>query len=86
MAHRCCALRELKALLASRPPVGDGWRELHQRKVINLNQRIARGQAPHTAIAHAFACQHEDISEYPNFAGVVAARLAGSSLEEVHPH
>jgi DNA-binding transcriptional MerR regulator len=79
-------LRELKALIASRSPAGDGWRELHQRKLTELDQRIAQAQAARTAIAHALACPHEDIHQCPNFASVVAARLAGSSLEQAHPH
>jgi DNA-binding transcriptional MerR regulator len=79
-------LRELKALNASRSSAGDGWRELHQRKLTELDQRIAQAQAARTAIAHALACPHQDIRECPNFAGVVAARLEGSSLTDAHPH
>jgi DNA-binding transcriptional MerR regulator len=79
-------LREVKALIAARSQAGDGWRELHQRKLTELDQRIARAQAARTAIAHGLACRHEDTRECPNFASVVAARLAGSSLEEAHPH
>ncbi|MFG1710806.1 MerR family transcriptional regulator [Nonomuraea sp. M3C6] len=79
-------LRELKALIVSRSLAGDGWRELHQRKLTELDQRIAQAQAARTAITHALACPHEDILHCPNYASVVRARLAGSSLEEAHPH
>lgn len=79
-------LREVKALIASRSRAWDGWRELHQRKLTELDQRIAQAQAARTAIAHALACPHEDIFDCPKFGSVVAARLAGSSLEEAHPH
>ncbi|MBA9002799.1 MerR family transcriptional regulator [Thermomonospora cellulosilytica] len=79
-------LREVKAFIAARSQAGDGWRELHRRKLTELDQRIAQAQAARTAIAHALACPHEDIFECPHFAGVVAARLAGSSLEQAHPH
>lgn len=79
-------LRELKALIAPRPLTGDGWRELHQRKLTELDQRIAQAQAARTAIAHALACPHEEILDCPNFASVVAARLAGASLQQAHPH
>jgi DNA-binding transcriptional MerR regulator len=79
-------LRDLKALIASRSQGGDGWRELYQRKLTELNQRIARAEAARTAIAHALACPHTDIRECPNFASVRAARLAGSSLEQAHSH
>ncbi|GAA3263162.1 MerR family transcriptional regulator [Nonomuraea helvata] len=77
-------LREVKAFIASRTPAGDGWRELYQRKLTELEQRIAQAQVARTAIAHGLACPHEDIFECPNFTGGVAAFLAGSSLEEAH--
>ncbi|XVQ06252.1 MerR family transcriptional regulator [Spirillospora sp. CA-255316] len=79
-------LREVKAFIASRPSAGDDRRKLHERKLAELDRRIAQAQAARNAIAHGLACPHEDILECPNFAGVVAARLAGSSLEEAHPH
>ncbi|MGS2648544.1 MerR family transcriptional regulator [Streptosporangium sp. G12] len=79
-------LREIKAFIASRSPAGDGWRELYRRKLAELDQRIAQAQVARTAIAHGLACPHEDIFECPNFAGGVAALLAGSSLEEAHSH
>jgi DNA-binding transcriptional MerR regulator len=79
-------LRELNALLAARSQAGDGWRTLAQRKLTELDHRIAQSQSARTAIAHALACPHEDIRECPKFAGVIAARLAGSSLEQAHPH
>jgi len=79
-------LRDVKALIASRSLAADGWRELAQRKLTELDQRIAQAQAARTAVAHALACPHEEILDCPNFASVVAARLAGSSLEEAHPH
>jgi DNA-binding transcriptional MerR regulator len=79
-------LRELTALITARSSAGDGWRELHQRKLAELDQRIAQAQAARTAIAHALHCPHEDIHARPNFGSVVAARLAGSTLEQAHPH
>lgn len=79
-------LREIKVLIASRSLPGDGWRDLHRRKLTELDQRIAQAQAARTALAHGLACPHEDIFECPNFATVVTARLAGSSLGEAHPH
>lgn len=78
-------LRELKAFVASRSSNGD-WKELARRKLAELEQRIAHARAAHTAIAHALACPHEEIGDCPNFTAVVAARLAGSSLEEAHRH
>lgn len=77
-------LREAKAFVASRSPDGDGWRELYERKLAELDQRIARAQVARTAIAHGLACPHENIFECPNFAKGIEAILAGGSLEEVH--
>ncbi|GAA2806193.1 MerR family transcriptional regulator [Nonomuraea dietziae] len=77
-------LREVKAFIAARSPAGDGWRELYQRKLTELDQRIAQAQVARTVIAHGLACPHRDIFECSNFAGGVAALLAGSSLEEAH--
>ncbi|MEV0236462.1 MerR family transcriptional regulator [Nonomuraea sp. NPDC050786] len=77
-------LREVKAFIASRSSAGDGWRELYRRKLTELDQRIAQAQVARTAIAHGLACPHKDIFECSNFAGGVAAFLAGSSLEEAH--
>jgi DNA-binding transcriptional MerR regulator len=39
-------LREVKALIAARSQAGDGWRELHQRKLTELDQRKSRSTAP----------------------------------------
>src|SRR5918999_2194226 len=75
-------LRDLKALFASRSSGGDGWRQLHQRKLAELDQRIAQAQTARTALAHTLACPCENIHECPSYASVVAARLAGSSLEQ----
>lgn len=77
-------LREVQAFLASRSPDGDGWRALYQRKLAELDERIAKAQTARTAIAHGLACPHKDIFECSNFAGGVAAILAGHSLEEAH--
>jgi DNA-binding transcriptional MerR regulator len=79
-------LRDLKAFIASRSLAVDGWRELVGRKLSELDERIAQAQAARTLVAHAVACPHEDILECPNFANVIAARLAGSPIEQGHPH
>ncbi|MDN3356184.1 MerR family transcriptional regulator [Actinomadura sp. DC4] len=77
-------LREVTTFIGPRSPAGDGRRELYQRKLTELDQRIAQAQVARTAIAHGLACPHEDIFECSNFAGGVAAFLAGASLEEAH--
>jgi DNA-binding transcriptional MerR regulator len=78
-------LHDIRVLVASRSSTGSDWRELHRRKLTELDQRIAQAQAARTAIAHAMACPHEDLHDCPKFAGMVAARLSGASLAEAHP-
>jgi DNA-binding transcriptional MerR regulator len=96
------SLSDLAALIVSQPAAAGGesspaaggetptaaadWRLVHERKLAELDQWIARAQAARTAIAHALACPHDSIFECPTFDSVVAARLAGSSIMDAHPH
>lgn len=79
-------LRELKALITAQETHDGEWRELARRKLAELDHRIAQAQAARTLIAHGLACPHEDIRTCPNRTSVIAARLAGASLEEAHGH
>lgn len=79
-------LRESKAFLASRANTGDGWRDLAQRKLADLDDQIAKARTARDAISHALGCSHDDITTCPNFTTVVAAGLAGKPLAEAHPH
>lgn len=80
-------LRELESLLAARCDGFDAWRELHHRKLAELDERIARAQAARTAIAHALACHHQEGTfQCPTFASIIAARLAGLPLHKAHAH
>lgn len=79
-------LREARALIDSPSSSADEWRESARRKLTELDQRIAHAQAARAAIAHSLTCPHESLQQCSNFAGVIAAHLAGSSLEEAHPH
>jgi len=80
------SLAEQKAFMASRA-VGPGdWQCLARRKLAELDDQIAKAQTARQAIDHALRCPHEDLLGCPNFASVVAARLAGQPLHEAHPH
>jgi DNA-binding transcriptional MerR regulator len=79
-------LRESKAFLGSRTQAVDSWRSLSQRKLADLDEQIAKAQTAKEAITHALHCPHDDIATCPNFANVVAARLADQPLKEAHPH
>jgi len=70
------SLAEEKALMASRAVALDHWQRLARRKLAELDEQIAKAQTAREAIDHALRCPHEDILECPNFASVIAARLA----------
>ncbi len=80
------SLAEQKAFMASRDVALDEWRQLARRKLAELDERIVKAQNAREAIKHALRCPHEDIFECRNFAGVIAARLAGQPLHEAHSH
>jgi DNA-binding transcriptional MerR regulator len=79
-------LAEAKRFLASPTVAVDDWRRLARRKRTELDDRIAKTQAAREAVEHALRCPHENIRECPNFAGLVAARLAGQPLDEAYAH
>ena len=49
---------------------GPDWRELAQRKLAELDEQIARAQAPHAAISHGLRCPHRDAGQRPDFRAV----------------
>jgi DNA-binding transcriptional MerR regulator len=80
------SLAEQKAFMASRAVALDGWQRLARRKLAELDDQIAKAQTAREAVEHALRCPHDDILDCPNFASVIAARLAGQPLHEAHPH
>jgi DNA-binding transcriptional MerR regulator len=80
------SLRESTDLFAAHANAVDGWRAIAERKITELDEQIAKAQTAQQAITHALACPHEDIASCPNFAAIIAARIAGTSLAEAHPH
>jgi DNA-binding transcriptional MerR regulator len=78
------SLSEIKALLASRS-LG-ARRKLARRKLTELDERISRSQVARIALQHSLRCRHENPLDCPNFADVLAGRLAGKSLAEAHSH
>ncbi|WP_084962003.1 hypothetical protein [Thermoactinospora rubra] len=72
--------------LARRAESPDGWRRLARRKLADLDEQIAKARAAREAVEHALRCGRQDILQCPTFGGLVAARLAGRSLQEAHSH
>jgi DNA-binding transcriptional MerR regulator len=79
------SLAEQKALMAVRAVAPDDWQRLARSKLAQLDEQIAKAQTAHEAITHALQCPHENILECPNFARIIAARLAGQPLHQAHP-
>jgi DNA-binding transcriptional MerR regulator len=79
------SLREAAALLAAHADA-DGWRAVARRKLADLDRQIADAQTAREAIVHGLACPHDDVTDCPTFAGIVAGRLAGRPLAEAHSH
>jgi DNA-binding transcriptional MerR regulator len=80
------SLSEMKALMASRSHSVDAWRALAHTKLAELDARIARAQVAQVALQHALRCKHEDLFDCPNFAQILADRVAGKPLGEAHRH
>jgi hypothetical protein len=64
----------------------DDWRDVARRKLVELDERIAAAQTARHAIAHALACEHQNLRDCPTSARIVDARLAGIPLNEAHAH
>lgn len=80
------SVAEQKALMASRAVAPDDWRRLVRRKLVELEEQIAKARTAREAIKHALRCPHDDIVQCPRFASVIVARLAGQPLDKAHTH
>jgi DNA-binding transcriptional MerR regulator len=80
------SLAEQQVLLAPRAVASGDWHRLARRKLVELDGQIAKAHIAREAISHGLRCPHADLFECPNFASVLAARLAGIPLSEAHPH
>jgi len=76
------SLSEMQAFIASHLLAPDAWRVLARKKLDELDERIAKVQVARVALEHALCCKHKKLLDCPNFAGVLAARLAGVALSE----
>jgi DNA-binding transcriptional MerR regulator len=80
------SLAEIRCFIAACSGSPDTCRELTRHKITELDSFIYRAQVARIALAHQLACPHADVRDCPNFAQVLAARLAGKPLEEAHSH
>ena len=77
-------LAEQKDLMTTGGSTPGDRTELMQRKLAELDEKIARAQAAREAISHGLRCPHEDITQCPNFNVGITARLAGQPLSQSH--
>jgi DNA-binding transcriptional MerR regulator len=77
-------LREAREIITTHDE--RAWRALAERKLAELDDRIAKAQAVRHALAHSLACEHPDLRGCPNFTRMRTARLTGVHLPESHGH
>lgn len=68
-------LVEIGRLLAAWSRRGRAWERLAERKIAELDARIADAQRAKKLITHALECPHRDIQACPNFRSALEAHL-----------
>ena len=68
-------LAEIRRLLAASSRGRRAWDQLAERKIAELDARIADAQRARELVEHVLECPHRDIPACPNFRSAVKARL-----------
>ena len=68
-------LEEIGRLLAARSQGRRGWGQLAERKIAELDARIADAQRAKKLINHALECPHRDLLTCPRFRSALQAQL-----------
>jgi DNA-binding transcriptional MerR regulator len=68
-------LAETARLLAAWGQGREGWGQLFERKIAELDARIADAQRAKDLVRHALECPHRDPQTCPNFRSALEARL-----------
>src|SRR5215212_7760411 len=68
-------LAEIGRLLAAWSRGGRAWDRLGERKIAELDARIADAQRAKKLITHALECPHRDLLACPNFRSALEAHL-----------
>jgi DNA-binding transcriptional MerR regulator len=68
-------LKEIRQLLAARGRRSASWTPLAERKITELDARIAEAQRAKSLLEHALECPHDDLLTCPNFRAALQARL-----------
>ena len=75
-------LAEIGRMLAVRSQGRRGWGDLAERKIAELDARIADAQQARTLIKHALECPHDDLLACPSFRSALEAQLARPDGQE----
>jgi DNA-binding transcriptional MerR regulator len=76
-------LKEIRQLLAAGSRRRASWTALAERKIAELDARIAEAQRAKDLLEHALNCPHRDLLTCPNFRAALEARLEASSQAAV---
>ena len=69
-------LNEIRQLLAADTRSRRGWNRLAERKIDELDARIAEAQQAKNLLEHALNCSHPDLLTCPRFRAALETRLA----------
>jgi DNA-binding transcriptional MerR regulator len=72
-------LAETRRLVAAWGRGGRDWTELAERKIAELDVRIADAQRAKELVTHALECPHRDVLTCPRFRSALRARLEPGS-------
>ena len=78
-------LAEIGRMLAARIQGREGWGAVAERKIAELDARIADAQRAKTLIEHALECPHRDLLDCPSFRSVLAAQLTAVGRRQRPP-
>lgn len=68
-------LEEIRLVLTARSPRSGAWGDVAERKIAELDARIADTQRAKQLVQHALECPHPDLHSCPNFRSALEARL-----------
>jgi DNA-binding transcriptional MerR regulator len=71
-------LAEIGRMVATVSRGRHAWGRLAERKIAELDARIADAQRAKTMIKHALECPHRDLLDCPNFRSALEAQLQAS--------
>jgi DNA-binding transcriptional MerR regulator len=72
-------LQEIRQLVAARSRQRASWTPLVERKIAELDARIAEAERAQDLLEHALNCPHRELLACPNFRAALQARLEAGS-------